>query len=106
MESLKDGDRVVCATSREVAPLQRQIRERNLNVEVIVISPADPNRLMDRGSAHGRTLFDHTWVEQYYIAAIERAQQDIDHLQQQTSGWGSPHIETRRTAEEMSRWVR
>jgi hypothetical protein len=50
-------------------------------------------------------LFDHGWVEQFYLAAIERAQRDIDHFQQQASGYGEAHRETRRRAEMLAAWA-
>lgn len=100
IESVKDGDRIVCATSNEVARLQRLCRERGRSVECIVIDPCAPERIFQRGTSTGRTIFDHTWVEQYYIAALERAEKDIDQLQKEGSGFGAAHLETRRAANE------
>ena len=104
VESLKNGDRIVCATEPERRHLQMLCRERNLEVGVIIVAPRDPQRLFERGTSTGRTIFDHGWVEAYYQAAIERCNSDIDHLQTQASGWGEAHEETRRRAIEISKW--
>lgn len=104
VQSLKKGDRVVCATDPERRHLQALCRERQLEVDIIVVSPQDPSRLFQRGTPEGRTIFDHSWVEAYYLAAIKQCQREIDGLQKQTSGWGEAHEETRRRALEISKW--
>lgn len=104
VESVKDGDRICFADKREAERVRRLCLERSINVECITVDPKQADRIFDRGTPQGRTLFDHSWVEQYYLAAIERASADIDHLQQQASGFGEPHRETRRRAEEMAKW--
>ena len=104
VESAKDGDRIGFADSHEAARVQRLFRERGVDVECIVIDPRQPERILNKGTSQGRTLFDHAWVEQYYLAAIERAAVEIDRLEQQSSGYGEAHRETRRRAEEIARW--
>lgn len=104
VESLKDGDRVCCATQREAKLLHQLLVERGLNVECIAVDPMSPGRLRERGISHGRTVFDHTWVEQYYIAALQRCQEEIDHLQQHMSGSETHHIETHRQSDYFTRW--
>ena len=106
VESVKDGDRICFAGSREADRVRRLCLDRGVNVECIVIDPKQPERVFDRGTPQGRTIFDHSWVEQYYLNAIERACAEIDRLQQQASGYGEAHRETRRRAEEMAKWRR
>lgn len=106
VESVKDGDRICFSDSREAERVRRLCIERGVKVECIVIDPKTPERLFERGTSQGRTLFDHSWVEQYYLASIERAQADIDHLEKQSSGYGETHRETRRRAEELAKWHR
>lgn len=105
LESLKDGDRIVFIDSREAERVRRLLEGARLKVECIVVPPAEPHRLFERGTSQGRTLFDHSWVEQYYINALDRCELEIGHFQKQLSGWGQPHIETRMKAAEMARWV-
>jgi len=105
VESLKDGDRVCFADSREAERVSKMLRERNIeNVECIVISPDDPYKLRERGTSQGRTIFDHTWVERFYLNAIATSEKDIDLFQKEMSGFGEAHLETRRKAFEMSKW--
>jgi hypothetical protein len=104
VESVKAGDRVVFADSREAERVKRLCKERDIEIETIVVDPRTPQRIFERGSSQGRTIFDHSWVEQYYMDAIDRAQEAIDHLERETSGYGEAHRETRRKAEEMAKW--
>jgi hypothetical protein len=106
VESVKDGDQVVFATRQEAERVERLIKERGINVKCIVVDPKEPNRLMERATLHGygRTIFDHTWVEQFYANAIEHAANVIDTLQRETSGYGEAHRETARRALEIARW--
>lgn len=104
VESVKDGDRICFSTWQEAERVNRLLSERGVKVECIVIDPNRPESLMHRGTSQGRTIFDHSWVEQFYANAVERAQKEIDELERQTSGYGEAHRETRRSAEEISRW--
>ena len=104
IESVKDGDRIVCATRLEAQRLKQLCKERGVEVACIVVPPHSPQRLFDGGTPQGRTVFDHTWVEIFYTEAIKRCQADIDKLQEMASGYGEPHRETLRRAQEMMKW--
>jgi hypothetical protein len=104
VESVKDGDRIVFADSVEAERVRRLCLERGVTVKCIVAEPKNPGRVFERGTSEGRTLFDHSWVERYYLSAIENAQRDIDHFERLASGYGEPHRETRRRSEEIKRW--
>ena len=65
---------------------------------------SERHKLLQKPPSKGRTLFDHTWVERFYLHQMEQAIQEIDHLQRESSGFGTQHIETRRTAIELSKW--
>ncbi|MDV4167838.1 hypothetical protein [Rhodovulum sp. FJ3] len=106
VESLKDGDRVVFLSEREGRRVQSLCKERGIEIEVIVCDPKDHKRLFGRGSPCGseRTIFDHGWVEQFYLGEIERARRTIDRLQTELSGRGEAHRSTQRQAEEFAKW--
>jgi hypothetical protein len=105
VESVKNGDRIIFVDNNEAERVKRLCLERGVKVECIVIDPKKPGDVFKRGTPEGRTLFDHSWVEQYYVNAIEFAKNDIDRLQQQTSCYGEAHRETRRRAEEeLAKW--
>ncbi len=104
IESVKDGDRLVFIDPKESMRAHRLCVERGVNVECIVIPIHDPGRIFQRGTSHGRTLFDHRWVAEFYREAIERCARDIDDLEKQASGFGAAHRETKRQAIEASRW--
>lgn len=104
VESVKDGDRIVFTNEREAERVRRLCLERGVTVECVVIKPMEPERVFNRGTPGGRTIFDHSWVEQFYMLAIDNAAQAIDRLERQSSGYGEAHRETRRKAEEVAKW--
>jgi hypothetical protein len=104
LDSLKDGDRVVCPTLNETTHLRRGLAERGLKVDVLVVAPHDAHRLFELGTSKGRTLFEHTWVEQFYRDALARSAVAIDGFQRELSGHGEAHRETERQARARSAW--
>lgn len=104
LDSLKDGDRVYFATGDMSRWFERKCKERSLKVECVVIPVSDPAQVFNRGSSQGRAVFDHDWVEQLYLKAIEKCEKDIALLERETSGFGEAHRETRRRAEEINKW--
>ena len=86
IESLKSGDQVCFASSQEAHRVQVLCRERGIEITICVISPKQPDKLFNQARAQGRFIFDHLWVEQYYLHRIEQASLDIDHFQQCNSG--------------------
>lgn len=104
LESVKDGDRVVFVDSHQADLFSRLCEERGVDVDCCVVDPRTPERVFEKGTPQGRTVFDHVWVEQFYTLAIERAARDIDHLETQATGYGEAHRITKRAAEELARW--
>lgn len=104
LDNLKDDDRVVCLTSQEARRLEGLARERGLKTEFVSCPTEDVARLFEGGTAQGRTIFDHTWVEAYYLRRLEDAERDIDHLQKELSGWSEAHRRTQMAAREIMRW--
>jgi hypothetical protein len=104
VESVKDEDRIIFTNSREADRVKRLCEEAGKSVECVVVNPTTPYDAFNLGTAQGRTIFDHTWVEQFYLLSIERCERDIDNLQKNLSGYGEPHRETRRRAEELAKW--
>lgn len=98
VESVREGDRVVCANVQTAEQLRRLLRARDLAVEVVMIPVGEPERLFHLGTSAGRTLFDHVWIEDYYLAELQRAAATVDELQRQASGFGTPHVQTREQA--------
>lgn len=45
---------------------------------MIAIDPDMPERISERGTAKGRTIFEESWIEQYYIHASEAAAKERD----------------------------
>jgi hypothetical protein len=98
VESLRDGDRVVCLNTQSARQLHELLRQRGLQVETEIIEPRFCGELLRRGTSTGRTLFDHTWLEAFYELQLERAAHEVDRLQREASGFGAAHFETRQAA--------
>lgn len=104
IEDVKDGDRIVFAHSHEAQRVERILLERGLKVQCIVVDVRDPHQLLRRGTSQGRTIFDHSWIEEYYNGTIKHAAETIDRMERETSGYGEPHRETQRRAIELAKW--
>tara|TARA_R110002124_G_scaffold190189_1_gene357461 strand:+ start:493 stop:909 length:417 start_codon:yes stop_codon:yes gene_type:complete len=104
LESLQPGDRVVCLTTQQAQHLRQRIKEQDIDATVIVVPTEKPERIFEQSTSIGRTIFDHVWVEQYYLNQLQRAACDIDSLQRQSSGYGQPHLETKLAAVELVKW--
>ncbi len=104
VESLKDGDRVVFIDSKEAERVQRMIKERGIEAECVVIPVREPERIFERGTSQGRTIFDHSWVQQLYENRLDACAIEIDVLEEQSSGYGEAHRETKRQAYEINKW--
>jgi hypothetical protein len=107
MESVKDGDRIVCTNTRESNYVKRLLKDRMLDVECIVVSPDDPCRLFERAPSQGRTIFSHEWIEQFYTTLIEDGNKQIDYLQRRANeSHTNPRREDDRLAEKQhSNWT-
>lgn len=105
VESVKDGDRIIFATRKESERVSRLLKERGLNVDCVAYGPDRAYGLFrDLNTSEGRTIFDHTWVEQFFERAIQDAQRQIESFQKELSGFGTAHYETRRKAAEIFKW--
>lgn len=69
LERLKDDDMVVFCTAKEASRVRRSCAERGVEIRTVVVDPGDPSQIY---SYHGPVVFDHTWVEQFYLAELER----------------------------------
>jgi len=103
IESVHDGDRIIFAHSNEAMRVERLLKERSKDVECITKQPSNfhPNEI---GTSQGRTVFDHSWVEEFYLLSIDRAMSDIDYFQKNLSGFGEPHYKTQRMVREAAKW--
>lgn len=104
VESVKDGDRIVFNNPKEAERVRRLCLDRGVTVDCMVVEPRAPELMLGLGTPQGRTIFDHSFVEAYYLLAINRAQGQLDGMAQQASGYGAAHRETRRQYEEMAKW--
>lgn len=105
IKSVKDGDCICFSDSKEAKRVERLCKERGVKVSCIVDDPKYPSRVLKYRSTSGRMLFDHTWIEKYYLLAIENAQKEIDGLQQMTSAHGTDHEETVWNPDVVNRWM-
>lgn len=107
LESLQDGDRVVCLTLEEARRLRTLAHELGKDhCQFLNLRVNEALELFRLGTPKGRTIFDHAWVEAYYLAQLEDAAEVIDRVQREASFPGMAHVETRLAAKELHRWTR
>lgn len=107
VESLKTGDRVVFLDAREADRVKMLCKERGVEIEVTVLDPKRPGDIFHKNGslpAEGRMLFDHGWLEAFYLFRLQEAARHVDELQKAISGYGAAHRETKRRAEELVKW--
>lgn len=105
IESVTSGDRIVFTDRREADRVRRLCLDRGLNVDCITLEPSHPDPVSAlRKHRHGRTIFDHSWIEQYYEAHLKHGQEYIDYLQRELSEHYAPAVETKLQAEEIDKW--
>ena len=98
IESVKDGDRIVFSIRDERDRVERLLRDRGIDVECLYISPKDPDKIFRYASSEGRTIFDHNWVEEFFLNAILDAKNSIRFFERESSGYSEPHKITKRKA--------
>jgi hypothetical protein len=111
IKSLRPGDRVIFS-----GPRMRQTFESHLRsicdqafadqIDLVVFDPKWVHREMDgRLPAPGRTFFDHTWIEEYYLLQIANATRDIEEMQGKLSTFPANGRVSRRLIDEtIMRW--
>lgn len=104
VNSLKDGDRVLFSNEREAKRVERMFKERGVDVKCLVVDPNALERVKAHGTSQGRTIMDHSLVEQMYSNALRDTRAWVAHFEQSLSGYGEAHRETRRRAEEIAKW--
>lgn len=77
-----DNDVIVCINGREAQRVERMLREKGKKTRV-THCPASLDALADiRPAMDGRCLPDHSWVYEYFVGAIERAERDLASVRQ------------------------
>lgn len=71
---LKDGDRVLFNNKAEAERVRRLCLGQGLKVNCIVIDPRRLDSLIEKGRCKGDTIFDHSWLEEYYLVRTREAQ--------------------------------
>lgn len=106
LESVKSGDRIVFLTTKEANTFKRLCQQRSLEISVVTIPVNRITAIFDCGERpKGRTLFDHSWLEEFYRQGVHHMVDHIDRVQKESSGRDAPaHRETQRAKKEASRW--
>lgn len=104
LESLSDGDRVYFPTNQQAIYFEDFAKQRGKKIECRVVCPKHPTRVFDMGTCQGRAVFDHSWLEKFYLEQLNYAEETVDKLQKETSGWGEAHKQTKLKAKELAKW--
>lgn len=77
VDSLRNGDRVVCFDVAQAAILRGRVRDAGLRVDVVVMAIASPRELLNLAPVEGATVFDHGWVTAHYRHVVSLAAAEI-----------------------------
>lgn len=83
LDAVQEGDTVVCANESAMKAARNLFYARGVrDVKFVAVEKATLRGTMDvlRGNYSGRFHFDHTFVERFYAAALERAHGDFAQL--------------------------
>lgn len=101
VESVKDGDTIIFSNHNEAERVKRICLDRGVDANCVFLNYKRPYDIFEKVNfSKGRTIFDHTWLEEFYSYKIGEAIELIDHLQKETSGYDEAHRETKRKAME------
>ena len=106
INTVKEGDRIIVLSNVEGDRIKRFLKERKIeHVDVKVVDPKRPEEIFQRmNTPQGRSIFDHSWVEAFYMNGIFNMQKNLEYFQVEASGYGEKHIQTRLQAEAISKW--
>lgn len=104
VESVKDGDCICFMDHKEASRVERLCQERGINITYMVVDPRNISDAFKRGPSKGRFIFDHSWVEVYYLHHNENLRRELDAVAQQLSSDKEPRKKTRRQNLENSKW--
>ncbi len=77
IERVTDEDQIVCPTSQIAEHVRRLLHHAKKKTRVIV-SPVNEVPMHHAGTApHGRTYFEHTWVQAHFERALSGAAADL-----------------------------
>lgn len=102
IDSVKDGDRICFSNHQEANRVKNLCKQRGLQVQCVVVPVNNPGKVFASPSSQGRTIFDHSWIEDFYMKRLDECQAEIKHLETQASGYGAAHRKTKEEAIEFS----
>ena len=80
LETIKNGDCVITDTNNSARLITRYCIDHNIKARTVVIHPRDLNGMGRLEGFHGRILFDHTFLEQRYLAAVKQETEFLDSI--------------------------
>lgn len=83
---VNDGDQIIFADRKEAERVRNLLKQIGKKVACHTIPPTKAHFVVEYKYNKGKTFFDHTWIEQYYLDCINRSEQYLDHLQQLIRG--------------------
>jgi hypothetical protein len=101
LDSLEDGDRVVCHSEEYADKLLKLAKQRGVTILTEALDPTALH-IHDLGTSQKRTVLDHTVLEKYYRHRIEVAMREVRMFEREWSGYGEVHERTLRQAESLN----
>lgn len=95
---INDGDQVIFSEQKEAKRVEHRLKKLGIKAICFVVAPQHPRRVFDRDTPQGRTIFDHGWVEDFWLWTLQERAETLARLQRESSGYGIAHRETRAEA--------
>lgn len=94
IDNLKNGDCVVTLKHIEGKRISRLCAERGIKVKYITVKPSESGRVFEHARNGSRIMFDHSWIEEFYLNAIKNAQETITFLEKECNRSDENYVET------------
>jgi FAD/FMN-containing dehydrogenase len=94
LASVKAGDRIVTVDENQARLLRGLLGKDRRDVTVLVLPVKDPLRF-GTARSKGKTVFDHTWIEELYRLESGQVDNSLKYLEDRLSGSGMPDFEYR-----------
>lgn len=85
INSLKDGDRVVFCNPKDMRHFQVHAHQMGRHFECVLASPKRLAELQLPRRSGQRTVFDHTWLEEYWLAEMEKTSAFVSRFEAEMS---------------------
>ena len=98
LRHVADGDTIIFSNEKEAARIEAILADLEIDAKCIILPPERPQDLFSRTKPAGQVIFDHSWLEEFWLHALKNIATELTALQEAASGRGLPHRKQRAAA--------